>query len=303
VTGTPCPRCTKNTTDGLLCHPCAGHYLRARKDLTRFTPELRTAWLRLDQVARGNTHGDRSLELAAVEAAEAARVPAMLRTRDAQVALPANPLPVDLDAGALYRQALDWLATTPPDAAGIRVLADAPLVIQATRRLAQRVEEAIDRREPELYLGACDAPDTVHVESTVTEDGVVTFEVSTTDRVCGVDLYGRAGDTAVTCRACGYEYPITARREQMLAEVRNLLERPKVIADALTSLDLPITANTLDKWISRDKRMQEQGREWPDGLPLILADPVYDDDGKPLYRVGAVIDRIEAMRAKSEQTG
>jgi hypothetical protein len=87
----------------------------------------------------------------------------------------------------------------------------------------------------------------------------------------------------------------------MLVEVRNLLERPKNIADALTSLDLPVTARTLDDWIHRDKKLHEQGRPRSDGLPLILADPVYTDDGKPLYLVGSIIDRIEAVRDRRTQ--
>lgn len=294
MTDTPCPRCQQATTDGLLCHPCTQLYHRARKDLTRFTPELRTAWLCLDQVARGTRHGDdHTLELAAVEAEEAAAVPAMLRTRQGQIALVATALPVNLDAGRLYRQAQAWLGWIPSDPQRLRAMEDAAEVVDHTRRLAHRVEEAIDRREPELYLGTCDAPD-VHLND-AGEEELVTLNV------CGVHLYARAGDVTITCQACGYEYKIRDRRDRMLTEVRNLLERPKVIADALTSLDMPVTAKTLDDWIYRDKKLHEQGRARRDGLPLILADPVYDDDGKPLYLVGAVIDRIEAMRGRRTQ--
>lgn len=298
MTGQPCPRCHRATTDGLLCHTCVSAYTHARKDLTRFTPELRAAWMRLDNVARATTHRPQLEPTPAATIAPAVAVPVMLRTKDAQVALVANPLPVNLDAGALYREATLWLGVlngVAPDAATLRRNDDAPRLVDETRRLARAVEEAIDRRDPELYLGVCDAPDMVHVDTTEAGE-VVTF---TTDRTCGVDLYAHPGDRIVTCQACGYEYPISERRAEMLAEVRNLLERPKVIAEALTSLDLPVTAATLDVWIMRDKRLHERGRERRDGLPLILADPVYDDHGKPLYPVGAVIDRVEAARARA----
>lgn len=298
---TPCPRCHRATTDGLLCHSCCGKYHTARRAIIKHTPDLSATWMRQDRVARGTIHGrDRQLE-AAEEGLEQAALHVLHRTRDARIALPATPLPVNLDAGDLYREAIAWLCTAAVDTPHLRELD--PSEVDHARRLAARIEDTIDRREPDLYLGACDAPDTIHVDTTETDDGVVTFEVHTTDRICGVDLYARAGDTTVTCQACGYQYKIAERREQMLAEVANLLERPKVIADALTSLDLPITAKTLDDWIRRDRLLHEQGRPRRDGLPLILADPVYDDHGKPLYRVGSIIDRIEAIRARDDQTG
>lgn len=291
MTGTPCPRCTRDTTDGLLCVVCCRVYINALDDLRKYTAELPTNYVRLDRTARSVQHVvDRSLALAEVEAFEQRMIPAMLRTRDAAIALPANPIPVNLSAGELLAEVAVSVRGWRKDERWLRGQDDPRGIVDTARRLARTVERAIDRTEPDLFLGRCDTPD---VTAELDETGTVLVEV---DAVCGAELYARLGDKTVFCEVCGWEYPVGEQRDRMLAAVRDVLARPKVIADALTSLDLPLNAGTLDVWISRDKRMHQQGRERPDGLPLILADPVTDDEGKCLYRVGPVIDRVEAMR-------
>jgi hypothetical protein len=194
VSETPCPRCAQATTDGLLCHPCTQTYTRARKDLTRFTPELRTAWLRQDNVARGIIHrDDRSLELAEAEAAEERAIPARLRSATGRIALISTRYPsTSKPAPCTGARSTGSVAPHRP-ATAPRTMIDAAELVDADPPPRRPVEEAIDRREPELYLGACDAPD-IHLN----DDGE---EELVTLNVCGVHLYARAGD--VTSPALG----------------------------------------------------------------------------------------------------
>jgi hypothetical protein len=105
--------------------------------------------------------------------------------------------------------------------------------VRAVLGVRRKIERAIDSRQPELFLGPCDAPDV----QTELVDGVVTVA---TDRICGVDLYGSLGDTEVECQACGCLYDIKERRAFMLESVRDVWARPAQIAEALTSLGTPV---------------------------------------------------------------
>jgi hypothetical protein len=130
----------------------------------------------------------------------------------------------------------------------------------------------IDRPEPEVYAGRCDSAD-VRVSA---ENGQLRPEVGE----CGADLYARLGDKAVNCQACGAVYDLAERKRELLDRVDNEWARPHVIANALTSLDEPITPETLRKWIERGHIKQV----------------AIDDHGKALYRVGDVRARIALLR-------
>lgn len=211
----------------------------------------------------------------------------------------------------------DW-GRTVPDAVWLQAAArwvrrdDAGAAIVAdVLSAARRVEVMVDRREPEVYVGPCQAPD---VRTWTDEDGTVhvAFDVDEqTGRerlsagVCGTHMFAQLGDRVVRCPACGTEYLIAARREWMLEQVRDVWARPAVIAAALAALDLDLTQNRLDQWISRDKRRHRSC--WP-GTPCGHIVPVaLDSDeldakgrpvGRPMYRVGDVLDRVEALRAE-----
>jgi hypothetical protein len=137
-----------------------------------------------------------------------------------------------------------------------------------------QAQRLIDRPEPDIYAGRCDAAD-VRVRA---ENGQLTPAVSS----CGADLYARLDDKAVKCRACGAEYDLADRKRELLDRVDDEWARPHVIANALTSLDEPVTPETLRKWIERGHIKQT-------GI---------DDDGKALYRVGDVRVRIALMRVR-----
>jgi hypothetical protein len=216
--------------------------------------------------------------------------------------------------------AVEWLRA---NVRAIRQDDQARAVLRDLLDAARRVEQAIDRRDPEVYAGPCDAPEYVieHPDGTV-EPG--------SSLICGTDLYARFGDTHVTCRSCGYRYDVAERKAWLLDQVREVWARPAVIVAALTSLNMPLSQDRLDKWISRDREQHGSGRPrrvpYPPILqvgtdyvdehgrdvmvPLLNAEgepvvvdgvPVLKQAGRALYRVGDVIDRLTAL-AQIEQT-
>lgn len=167
---------------------------------------------------------------------------------------------------------------------------------------ARRVEAIVDRRDPEVYVGPCDAPDV----AVTLEDGTIALA---TGRICGVDLYARFGEKVASCGACGARYRVSERKEWLLEAAREVWARPALIATALAALDVDLTAGRLDQWISRDKR--RHARCWPGvecgHIVAVALDSAEVNEkgepvGRPMYRVGTVLDRVEALRAaKAEQ--
>lgn len=138
----------------------------------------------------------------------------------------------------------------------------------------------------DVYAGTCDASD-VRV---AVVDGVVTPTVGT----CGADLYGRDGDSKVSCPHCGARYPIAEHKAKLREAVDDQWARPQTIADSLTTLDEPVNSATLRKWIERDAKL---GRRTVD-YPVILQRGI-DDDAHPLYHVGDVRARLAWSRANA----
>lgn len=316
-----CPRCTRPTTDGLLCGACVDAFERAVADLSSLLPELETTVTRRDEASRAIRHRP------AVDQLEAPR-PVEERS---SFALVSHALPVNLEAAELAVAARftvsTWVAHLrkrhgDPDrrrwvvggdggvAPEVWLLASVPAVRRddAARAIvndlvsaARRVEQMVDRREPDCYVGPCDQPDV----AVTLEDGVVGV---TTNRICGVDLYVRLGEASVECPACGARYLVSERRTWLLDAAQEVWARPAVIATALAALDVDLTAARLDTWISRDKRRHV--RCWPGEacghiVPVALDSDEVDEKGKPtgrpMYRVGTVLDRVEALRAERER--
>lgn len=158
----------------------------------------------------------------------------------------------------------------------------------------------LGRRGTEVFAGRCDAAQVTFVEG---EPGTLVPVAA----ICNAALYGRSEEAEVRCQACGMRYSLEAR----LAEMRNhqineQLARAHTIANALTTIEEPLTPELLRKWIQRDA-MVEQSPEGPACLdckhstcvmirrPLILQKGT-DDEGKALYRVGDVRARLALVQ-------
>lgn len=104
---------------------------------------------------------------------------------------------------------------------------------------------------------------------------------------CGEDLYAKAGSRLVTCRGCGAEYDVEARREWLLSAVEDVLATAAEIARALTSLATPVTSSTIRGYVHR-RRLESRGR-----------DP---RTGNPTYRIGDVLDLLVDDRTNSRRS-
>lgn len=100
---------------------------------------------------------------------------------------------------------------------------------------------------------------------------------------CGHDLYARAGKQHVTCHNCGLTYDLAARRRWLLGMVHDRLATATEVARALTSLELPVTAERIRQW-------KHRGR---------LAPLAHDPLDRPLYRVGDVVDLLVQQAERS----
>jgi ribosomal protein L37AE/L43A len=94
--------------------------------------------------------------------------------------------------------------------------------------------------------------------------------------VCRKDLYVREGAGMVECRPCGMTYDMAGRREWLLEAAEDRLERAAHIAQAVTDLGSPITADRIRKWAQRSQ----------------LIPHATDRLGRPLYRIGDVLDLL-----------
>ncbi|MCW2920010.1 MAG: hypothetical protein JWN52_8078 [Actinomycetia bacterium] len=100
---------------------------------------------------------------------------------------------------------------------------------------------------------------------------------------CGSDLYGRLGAAIVRCRECGQQYDVAERREWLLAAAEDTLAHAALISRALSRLGTSIQVNRLYQWANRSQ---------------ILAHGT-DAQGRPLYRIGDVLDLLAKMEAKA----
>lgn len=193
-------------------------------------------------------------------------------------------------------------------------------------RLRARIETAIDNRDPDIYYGPCqaDAVETIEV------DGVVTSRLLPGVK-CGADLIGELDAELVQCPDCRTIWRTDELQDRLVKATRDAWARPAVIVDALRGRGETITLERLMNWITRDKAEAEAGRRrrvpYPPILPVGIEDvtdgdgrpvmtPLLGEDGqpkhdeagrpilvqatKPVYRLGDVLDRIEALRAIEE---
>lgn len=132
--------------------------------------------------------------------------------------------------------------------------------------VARVIAGIVDKPAQRRYAGPC---------TTVDPD---------TGQTCGTDLYARAGRAVATCRECGYEYDVDARHEWMREQVAEKLARPVEIAGILLRLGIPVAYSTVAAYV-------QHGRVVAQGV---------DSAGRPLYRIGDVIDTRMSSKPRAE---
>lgn len=94
------------------------------------------------------------------------------------------------------------------------------------------------------------------------------------DGRCEFELYAHAGSASVKCGGCGVVHQVPQRRGWLLDEAENVLGHAAMLAAALSALDRPVTSSMIRNYADR-------GRIVAHG---------HDERGRPLYRVGDVLD-------------
>jgi hypothetical protein len=93
------------------------------------------------------------------------------------------------------------------------------------------------------------------------------------DLVCHAELWAHSGTRTVTCTQCETRHDVGGRQATLLAAAADRLATATDIANALTTLDHPITAARIRKWKQRGRLLERP-------------------EGSKLYRLGDVIELL-----------
>lgn len=143
----------------------------------------------------------------------------------------------------------------------IRHRDDALAVLDDLTVAANAVTRVIDLPAETWFAGPCWAP--------IRDD-------AGRDTVCRHELYAKATSGVIACPACATTHDVGRRREWLLGEVDDVLAHAALIARALTGLGAYVYAGTVTKWASRGR----------------LVNHGHDPKGRPLYRIGDVLDLL-----------
>ncbi|RCG19083.1 hypothetical protein DQ384_38035 [Sphaerisporangium album] len=133
----------------------------------------------------------------------------------------------------------------------------APEAVDELRAAVNLARRAIDRPPAAWYAGPCGAGD------------------------CTADLYTRHGAARITCRACGADHDSQARQAWLMDQAADHLGTATEIARALHGWHPELTPSVVRGYAHR-RRIQARGR---------------DQAGRPLYRVGDVMDLLTGETA------
>lgn len=263
----PCGRCGATISDGAyLCWPCTWR----TRDQLRDTPSLlvelaRTRWRQSKVATVAGVGGGRCEHQGGEDCGcgitlpwseHAAERAAYLRNA---IATWTRCLLDDLgrDPADITGHAALWLADHASDIRTKAWALDAHTDIDRTYRSAR---SAIDRPDDRMCVGTCSAR-------------------LASGEPCRWTLWAIAGSATVTCQGCRTEHDVSARRETMIEASRHELYTATQCAQALTTVEIPVTPGLISKWAHRLVR----------GAPKL---PIagYTTDGSPLYRLGDVRD-------------
>jgi len=151
------------------------------------------------------------------------------------------------------------------------------------------LRRAIDLPPERLFAGPCGAVDfACQLEHDHEQDSAACVETPVPGSPpCTGSLFGRSSKaTHVVCDTCGSRQEYADRRDWLLKAVEDQLDYAARLSQALSNLGRPVNDATIRKWA-------ERGR--------LVAHSV-DERGRPLYRVGDVMDLIteDARRAQKK---
>lgn len=276
-----CGVCGKPLADpaAYVCPLCAEVVGKDLAWIVELAPEVETTIAKLSkfgaQLTAGSGERPLPFDQKAAERAESLKntLATWARHVSEERGVPVLPLPGELGAQTAARflgEQLNWL----------RHREEAPEAFADLKGAARELERLVGRPRDHWYAGTCWAD---------------LGELDEHDEPlrCQQELYAPKGARTIRCRECGAEHDADGRREWLLDEARNTLAHAELIARALTALGIEKVTG------SRVRNLADRGR---------LAVHGHDQAGRPMYRVGEVLDlideqaRMEAERAvKREQ--
>lgn len=120
-----------------------------------------------------------------------------------------------------------------------------------------------DRPPDRIFAGICSA---------TTLDG----------RQCYTWLYATPSKPVVTCTGCGTHHDVAERREVLRQAAEDVLANAAEISRAVTWLGEAIKPDRIRQWAARGRLAKRT-----------------EDDGKPLYRIGDVLDLLAQVEQKA----
>jgi hypothetical protein len=272
VTQPTCDFCKRpNADQSYVCSPCTSNVAVDLARIVGLAPEVETTVAKLARVGTqlGGGSKERPLPFDAQAADRADALKNTLSTWARHVAEsigvqipPKQPGELGAQLAARFLgERLNWIRHHQEAAECFGDLSDA----------ARELERLVGRPRDHWYAGACWAD-----LGDVDEAG---------DPLrCPQELYAPKGAQKVRCRFCGTEHDADARRQWLLDQVKDQLLHAEWIARALTGFGLEKVTG------SRIRNLADRGR---------LAAHGHDEAGRPMYRVGEVMDLINEQ-AKME---
>jgi hypothetical protein len=254
-----CPGCARPTADAALCAACTTSLLADLALIPGLAAELEITRTKQDHIGDPSTRGSQNIPLGyrpmALEIADVLHI--TLTTWAREVAAAAGSSPLDVPARHPATLAV-WLAEHAEHA---RHLAEAGHLAEEVGYAVRQARRAIDRPPDRAYVGPCDD--------------------------CTADLYAHPRAEHTACQGCGAVYPVAARREWLLAALREHLATAGEIALGVGDLyGQPVTRKLINLWHHR-KHLPERGST---------------RDGWPLFRIGDVLD-LAANGGRAMLTG
>jgi hypothetical protein len=287
VTAPTCIACERPTPDGFACVACTDRARRQLAEIAELAPPARLVAAGLVRRGGGGSSGkpesrspgndDAMDALDVVQNTITTIARDIAETRGVQIVSAASvgarvPDPL-VEAAKWLTHQLEWVRHAMDDQGGPYagpVLAE---IAECASRMRAIVNGPADRK----YLGPCG----VERPYQLPPEPVILIEI------CEGDVYGYPGAASGTCRECGAKHDQGERRAWIGDITRERAYRAAHIADAHR-----INVNTIRSWALRGR--------------LLAHDE--DEQGRPLYLLGDVLDlaaadaeKREAARAKREQ--
>lgn len=294
--------CGRPVRDATLCTSCTTKLERDLGDLPGLAEDLEIAQTR--QSVMGTRYGAASNERPLPWDERASKATEAVRAALTAIIHSMNPQqPPGNNLTSMSR----WLLMHTPD---IRQRDDADDIVQQVKLTLRAARWVIDRPGDNWYAGPCRAEYATEPALTAVTDttcncichiGGAYRPACDTPGGCGllhqvtdpepnaccvIDLYAKHDADTVRCRNCGTEHDTAERQAWLLDAARDTLAHAELIGRAAPNLGIDITPSAIRGYALRGR----------------LAAKSVDRDGRPLYRVGDVIDLAnEAMTRRAER--